>query len=224
MDSVFLSETKANSVLKRYPRAYGLFEEFKQGNIERECIEEICNKEEAREAFENDEKTTEFWKQYTNIFNGETNTDHKWFHFYLLFPLIFGLLIILLLIFVTWKCVFKKKMRRRSAYEHSQTREVTGARTAANGRSSLPQPLSILHSPQEEMINGNGPSPGYLSYSDGQSDSVSIRLSNFDPPPSYEEVASKNGIRRNETANHLEPPPQYEDIVNSSSVPFDTTK
>uniref|UniRef100_A0A8C9JDR1 Gla domain-containing protein n=1 Tax=Panthera tigris altaica TaxID=74533 RepID=A0A8C9JDR1_PANTA len=48
---------KANSVLKRYPRANGLFEEIRQGNIERECKEEICTFEEAREAFENNEKT-----------------------------------------------------------------------------------------------------------------------------------------------------------------------
>ncbi|XP_074988243.1 transmembrane gamma-carboxyglutamic acid protein 1 isoform X1 [Caretta caretta] len=57
MGSVFLTENKANSVLKRYPRANGFLEEIKQGNIERECNEEICTYEEAREAFENDEKT-----------------------------------------------------------------------------------------------------------------------------------------------------------------------
>lgn len=54
---VFLTEEKANSVLKRYPRANGLFEEIRQGNIERECKEEVCTYEEAREAFENHEKT-----------------------------------------------------------------------------------------------------------------------------------------------------------------------
>uniref|UniRef100_A0A8D0UW65 Gla domain-containing protein n=1 Tax=Sus scrofa TaxID=9823 RepID=A0A8D0UW65_PIG len=48
---------KTNSVLKRYPRANGFFEEIRQGNIERECKEEVCTFEEAREAFENDEKT-----------------------------------------------------------------------------------------------------------------------------------------------------------------------
>uniref|UniRef100_A0A8C0PGC0 Gla domain-containing protein n=2 Tax=Canis lupus familiaris TaxID=9615 RepID=A0A8C0PGC0_CANLF len=48
---------KANSVLKRYPRANGLFEEIRQGNVDRECKEEICTFEEAREAFENTEKT-----------------------------------------------------------------------------------------------------------------------------------------------------------------------
>lgn len=30
---------------------------MKQGNIQRECREEVCTYEEAREAFENDEKT-----------------------------------------------------------------------------------------------------------------------------------------------------------------------
>ncbi|XP_070358498.1 transmembrane gamma-carboxyglutamic acid protein 1 isoform X2 [Equus asinus] len=57
MGRIFLTEEKANSVLKRYPRANGLFEEIRQGNIERECKEEVCTFEEAREAFENNEKT-----------------------------------------------------------------------------------------------------------------------------------------------------------------------
>ncbi|KAL8190389.1 UNVERIFIED_CONTAM: hypothetical protein K2H54_052110 [Gekko kuhli] len=127
MDKVFLTDAKANSILKRYPRANVFLEELKQGNIERECMEERCDYEEAREAFENDEKT-------------------------------------------------------------------------------------------EDMFEGNGHSPGYLSYTDGRSDSVSTRLSNCDPPPSYEEVAGENGMRRNETANQMDPPPQYEDIVNASLV------
>lgn len=63
--SVFLTGDKANSVLKRYPRANTFLEELKQGDIEHECKEEICSYEEAREAFENEEKTvcfdTKFW-------------------------------------------------------------------------------------------------------------------------------------------------------------------
>lgn len=47
----------ANRFLQRTKRANSLFEEFKSGNIERECIEERCSKEEAREAFEDQEKT-----------------------------------------------------------------------------------------------------------------------------------------------------------------------
>ncbi|XP_040438393.1 transmembrane gamma-carboxyglutamic acid protein 1 isoform X3 [Falco naumanni] len=126
MDSVFLTEDKANSVLKRYPRANTFLEELKQGDIEHECREEICSYEEAREAFENEEKT-------------------------------------------------------------------------------------------EEMYEVSGLSPGGLSYTDGRSDSISTRLSNCDPPPSYEEATGEISMR-SETEQHLDPPPQYEDIVNSSSV------
>uniref|UniRef100_A0A9L0T3S5 Gla domain-containing protein n=1 Tax=Equus caballus TaxID=9796 RepID=A0A9L0T3S5_HORSE len=54
--SLFLTEEKANSLLKRYPRASGLFGEIRQGNIERECKEEVCTFE-GRKAFENNEKT-----------------------------------------------------------------------------------------------------------------------------------------------------------------------
>ncbi|XP_064353829.1 transmembrane gamma-carboxyglutamic acid protein 1 isoform X3 [Dromaius novaehollandiae] len=78
MDSVFLTEDKANSVLKRYPRANRFLEELKQGDIEHECREEICTYEEAREAFENEEKTKEFWKVYKNGLQGESNTGHTW--------------------------------------------------------------------------------------------------------------------------------------------------
>uniref|UniRef100_A0A3B4YC12 Coagulation factor IX n=1 Tax=Seriola lalandi dorsalis TaxID=1841481 RepID=A0A3B4YC12_SERLL len=57
----------AGSVLRRHRRHNrGLFEEFMQGNLERECIEEVCDLEEARETFENDEKTMEFWAGYVD--------------------------------------------------------------------------------------------------------------------------------------------------------------
>ncbi|XP_029931792.1 transmembrane gamma-carboxyglutamic acid protein 4 [Myripristis murdjan] len=41
------------------------FEIFTPGNLERECYEEICNYEEAREVFENTADTEAFWKKYT---------------------------------------------------------------------------------------------------------------------------------------------------------------
>lgn len=34
-----------------------MFEETKKGHLERECVEERCSKEEAREVFENDPET-----------------------------------------------------------------------------------------------------------------------------------------------------------------------
>ncbi|KAL7848526.1 hypothetical protein AOLI_G00232440 [Acnodon oligacanthus] len=63
--SVFLSRRSAWSVLSRQKRYNtGAFEEMMKDNLERECIEESCTIEEAREVFENDEKTMEFWAGY----------------------------------------------------------------------------------------------------------------------------------------------------------------
>uniref|UniRef100_A0A667ZE95 Coagulation factor IX n=1 Tax=Myripristis murdjan TaxID=586833 RepID=A0A667ZE95_9TELE len=68
--SVFVSQQSAAMVLRRFRRynSGGLEElPFKnKDNLERECKEEVCNMEEAREVFENDEKTMEFWVNYTD--------------------------------------------------------------------------------------------------------------------------------------------------------------
>lgn len=52
-----LSQSTASQFLIRHRRANSMFEESKKGNLERECIEELCNKEEAREIFENQPET-----------------------------------------------------------------------------------------------------------------------------------------------------------------------
>ncbi|XP_041845861.1 coagulation factor IXa [Melanotaenia boesemani] len=63
--SVFLSSPTADSVLRRHKRYNsGFFEELLKGNLERECLEEKCDLEEARETFENNEKTMAFWVGY----------------------------------------------------------------------------------------------------------------------------------------------------------------
>ncbi|XP_020654675.3 prothrombin [Pogona vitticeps] len=65
-DKVFLEQKQALSMLKRTRRANkGLLEEVRKGNLERECLEEICSYEEAREALESDVQTDLFWSQYT---------------------------------------------------------------------------------------------------------------------------------------------------------------
>uniref|UniRef100_A0A8C4MWG2 Vitamin K-dependent protein Z n=1 Tax=Equus asinus asinus TaxID=83772 RepID=A0A8C4MWG2_EQUAS len=62
---LFLSASKANTVLARWKRAGSyLLEELFEGNLEKECYEEICVYEEAREVFENDATTGEFWTRY----------------------------------------------------------------------------------------------------------------------------------------------------------------
>uniref|UniRef100_A0A665TXB0 coagulation factor Xa n=1 Tax=Echeneis naucrates TaxID=173247 RepID=A0A665TXB0_ECHNA len=61
---LLLLHLAASQVLTRWRRANSFLEELKQGNMERECVEERCNKEEAREIFEDKEKTEEFWAKY----------------------------------------------------------------------------------------------------------------------------------------------------------------
>lgn len=53
-----MSSETADGVLQRHRRANtGVFEELREGDLERECLEEQCDLEEAREFFEDDEKT-----------------------------------------------------------------------------------------------------------------------------------------------------------------------
>uniref|UniRef100_A0A6I8S8S7 Vitamin K-dependent protein C n=1 Tax=Xenopus tropicalis TaxID=8364 RepID=A0A6I8S8S7_XENTR len=54
---VFSSRQEANHVLKVRKRAYNFMEELKPGSLERECIEEKCDFEEAFEIFETREDT-----------------------------------------------------------------------------------------------------------------------------------------------------------------------
>ncbi|XP_023690752.1 coagulation factor VII-like [Paramormyrops kingsleyae] len=63
--AVFLGRHEAHHLLQRFKRANsGWFEELKMGNLERECLEEKCSYEEARETFEHEQATEEFWKTY----------------------------------------------------------------------------------------------------------------------------------------------------------------
>lgn len=55
--SVFIDTKRASEVLIRAKRANSFLEEMKPGNLERECLEEICDHEEAREVFEQPQLT-----------------------------------------------------------------------------------------------------------------------------------------------------------------------
>lgn len=58
LEAVFVSQQAADAVLHRQRRYNSHhLEEFQKDNLERECIEEVCTLEEAREVFENDEQT-----------------------------------------------------------------------------------------------------------------------------------------------------------------------
>uniref|UniRef100_A0A8C5C1H7 Growth arrest-specific 6 n=1 Tax=Gadus morhua TaxID=8049 RepID=A0A8C5C1H7_GADMO len=62
--AVSLTREQASVFLSRPRRAYQVFEETKQGHLERECVEERCSKEEAREVFENQPETDYFYPKY----------------------------------------------------------------------------------------------------------------------------------------------------------------
>ncbi|XP_074048182.1 vitamin K-dependent protein Z [Macrotis lagotis] len=62
--SVFWPASKANEVMRTKRARSFILEEVLKGNLERECFEEICIYEEAREVFENNEQTQAFWSQY----------------------------------------------------------------------------------------------------------------------------------------------------------------
>ncbi|XP_026525416.1 transmembrane gamma-carboxyglutamic acid protein 2 isoform X2 [Notechis scutatus] len=60
IEEVFLDATSANKFLSRkILYNHWDLELIVQGNLERECREEVCNYEEAREVFEDDSQTAE---------------------------------------------------------------------------------------------------------------------------------------------------------------------
>lgn len=55
--AVFYSSRDANQVLRIQKRSNTFLEELKPGSVERECVEEVCDFEEASEIFETREAT-----------------------------------------------------------------------------------------------------------------------------------------------------------------------
>uniref|UniRef100_A0A8C4NFU3 Coagulation factor VII n=1 Tax=Eptatretus burgeri TaxID=7764 RepID=A0A8C4NFU3_EPTBU len=74
---VFLGSREATTMLgSRRVRANSFLEETKLGSLERECIEEECDFEEAREVFEHTERTNEFWILHTRKTPCTSNPCH----------------------------------------------------------------------------------------------------------------------------------------------------
>ncbi|KAM8746097.1 transmembrane gamma-carboxyglutamic acid protein 1 [Acanthopagrus schlegelii] len=203
MGSVFLPADAAHSVLRRLPRANSLLEEMKQGNIQRECREEICTYEEAREAFENDEKTKRFWDEYVRESSpsGGLETVVGGVHsLYLIVPLLLVVLIIAAVAITVWRCHSRKRSQRSPSMGHSHHDHVLSVVSMDHwGR-------DYHHGDQSELSVHSSPAyPG--------SELTSGRGSAGDPPPSYEEAVGHADVQI-----ETEPPPQYEDIVNTSSI------
>ncbi|XP_054421753.1 coagulation factor VII [Pteronotus mesoamericanus] len=64
--AVFITQEEAQSILHRQRRANSWLEELRPGSLERECNEELCSYEEAREIFRNTERLKQFWMYYTD--------------------------------------------------------------------------------------------------------------------------------------------------------------
>ncbi|XP_026520581.1 transmembrane gamma-carboxyglutamic acid protein 4 isoform X1 [Notechis scutatus] len=77
IEEVFILAEKANLFIGRH-LLYNRFdfELITQGDLERECYEEQCNIEEAREIFRDSKKTMSFWYEYTLRSPG-SKTDGK---------------------------------------------------------------------------------------------------------------------------------------------------
>ncbi|XP_061594323.1 transmembrane gamma-carboxyglutamic acid protein 1 [Cololabis saira] len=202
MEGVFLPANAAHSVLRRLRRANFLLEEVKQGNIQRECREEICTYEEAREAFENEEKTKRFWEEYVRESNpsGGLETVVGGIHsLYLIVPLLLILLIIAAIATTVWRCHSRKRSQRSPSLGHLHQSHVLSVVSMDQwGR-------DYHHGDQSELsIHSSPVYPG--------SEITSGRGYAGDPPPSYEEAVGHTDVQI-----ETEPPPQYDDIINTSS-------
>ncbi|XP_026870546.1 transmembrane gamma-carboxyglutamic acid protein 2 isoform X2 [Electrophorus electricus] len=137
------------------------FELVVPGNLERECYEEVCSYEEAREVFEDDKKTEEFWKNYVKAHNSHESTPLD------VPALVSGILaaVILTVIAIVLVCYFYKN-RGKSSQQ----------------RGSVPVQMAVDgHPTQESVPLTNITAPGLPSYNEalthsGQHDA---------PPPPY---------------------------------------
>ncbi|XP_054645140.1 transmembrane gamma-carboxyglutamic acid protein 1 [Dunckerocampus dactyliophorus] len=203
MGSVFLPADVAHSVLRRLRRANFLLEELKQGNIQRECREEICTYEEAREAFENDEKTRRFWEEYvreSSPSGGLESVVGGVHSLYLIVPLLTVVFIIGAVAITVWRCHSRKRSQHSPGPDRSHHHDHVLSVVSMDhwGRDYHPGDHSEL------SVHSSPAYPG--------SEVMSGRGSAGDPPPSYEEAVGHADVHV-----ETEPPPQYDDIITSNS-------
>ncbi|XP_039211755.1 transmembrane gamma-carboxyglutamic acid protein 2 isoform X1 [Crotalus tigris] len=115
IEEVFLDATSANKFLSRKVLYnHWDFELIVPDNLERECREEVCNYEEAREVFEDDSKTKKFWETYPH--NGRGGARNPGVDVAgLVAGLIAALVSIVMFIIVALYCIkYRAKERNRS--------------------------------------------------------------------------------------------------------------
>ncbi|KFQ32063.1 Transmembrane gamma-carboxyglutamic acid protein 4, partial [Merops nubicus] len=120
---VFTSEKEANLFIGRHLLNNRFdFEAFTEDNLERECLEELCSYEEAREVFEDSDKTMDFWKDYST--NGPkiklgNETLEKINVTGLLISLVTaGVLLVIIALLIFYCCKSRCKSRQPPGYLH----------------------------------------------------------------------------------------------------------
>ncbi|KAG8438241.1 hypothetical protein GDO86_008800 [Hymenochirus boettgeri] len=160
------------------------FEIFIPGNLERECYEEVCNYEEAREVFKDHDKTMVFWKKYINRYSEQAvKVDVVG----LLTGLISGgtVVVIFGLLAYYWYMVYCAPRRRHNVQDGNEG----SSSLSDNSRNSEQLPLqptappTPLPPPYAEVISGAAidepppPYPGTLADKKSYQKSISIPAS-----------------------------------------------
>ncbi|CAL1603969.1 unnamed protein product [Knipowitschia caucasica] len=174
-DEVFVDEEGAKSYLSRRLLLNRFdFEIFVPGNLERECFEEICNYEEAREVFENNDQTDIFWKTYTEDKGQRPNRVDVTS---LLIGLIAAAVVLVLGALLTWYyCQGKYKDMSRASSIRVRTRRSNASVVIQRLEEVSLQPVN----PQMDRFHGTN-APGLPSY-----DQAIANSGQYDaPPPPY---------------------------------------
>uniref|UniRef100_A0A8C4WZW4 Proline rich Gla (G-carboxyglutamic acid) 1 n=1 Tax=Eptatretus burgeri TaxID=7764 RepID=A0A8C4WZW4_EPTBU len=202
-DGIFMSQKSASSLLRRVNRDNRqLLEEIWPGNIERECNEEHCNYEEAREAFENDEQTKQFWESYVQTHEDDAGVMGNHLSLYIIVPVVTFLVVLLFALLTMW--------RYRTRHSASQ------GSGPENSLSSFPEDL-----PWETMQSGSRvglDSPVvrdslYVHHPNSTS-TQSHASSGGEPPPSYDEATGcDNMVYPPPSPTPSGPPPSYSETT-----------
>ncbi|XP_064570426.1 transmembrane gamma-carboxyglutamic acid protein 4 isoform X1 [Zonotrichia leucophrys gambelii] len=119
--SVFTSAREANLFIGRHLLNNRFdFEAFTADNLERECNEELCNYEEAREIFEDPDKTMVFWRDYStkgpNIKLGDEALQKINVTGLLISLVAAGVLLVIIALIVFYCCKSRCKSRQPPGY------------------------------------------------------------------------------------------------------------
>ncbi|XP_078405574.1 transmembrane gamma-carboxyglutamic acid protein 4 [Cetorhinus maximus] len=113
------------------------FEIFTQGNLERECFEEICSFEEAREVFEDDRKTNIFWKGYTT--KGPYAKPGITTDITTILTAFFGtVLFLILLVFFVWYYCKQRRYKDRSSTRRTEETSMNPVPFTTDPETALP--------------------------------------------------------------------------------------